>query len=185
MQNLIESSNLTDDAIHRIHDTWRCNEDIIRICDLSSKTPYLGAMLGQTSAYIDHFKVFQTKDRQAFIFDDPYIPSNHIHTKYENEMIYDGFRILHLPQHMSRYVVGKCQPRLIAPPKSKANLPLIAYKLALGKFRGNTMASHEFRDTPYPIDDEVEAAFQQAIIDPNYGSNLYTQLRRIANNDEL
>lgn len=181
-----QTSNVTyDDAIHRIHDTWRCNEDIIRICDLSSKTPYLGAMLGQTGAYIDHFKVFQTKERQAFLFDDPYIPSDYIHPKCENEMIYEGYRILHMPQHMSRYVVGKCQPRLIAPHKSKANLHLIAYKLALGKFSGNTMASLEFRDTPYPIDDEVEAAFQQAIIDPNYGSNFYIQLRRIINNDEL
>lgn len=177
MKNQI--SNVTDDdALHRIHDTWRCNEDIIRICDLSSKTPYIDVMLGQAGVYIDHFKVFQTKERQAFIFDDPYIPSNHIHTKYENEMIYEGYRILHLPQHMSRFIVGKCQPRLIAPSKSKVNLQLIAYKLALGKFRGNTMASHEFIKTPYPMDDEVEASFQQAIIDSKYGSELYIQLRR-------
>jgi hypothetical protein len=134
-------------------------------------------MLGQNGAYIDHFKVFQTKDRQAFIFDDPFIPSDHIHAKCENEMIYDGFRILHLPQHMSRYVAGKCQPRLIAPPKSKVNLQLIAYKLALGKFRGNTKASHEFRKTPYPMEVEVELAFQQAISDPNYGSDFYIKLR--------
>jgi len=182
MQNLNQTQNRTanvteDDALHRIHDTWRCNDDISRICDLSSKTPYIASMLGQNGAYIDHFKVFQTKDRQAFIFDDPFIPSDHIHAKCENEMIYDGFRILHLPQHMSRYVAGKCQPRLIAPPKSKVNLQLIAYKLALGKFRGNTKASHEFRKTPYPMEVEVELAFQQAISDPNYGSDFYIKLR--------
>jgi spore maturation protein CgeB len=182
MQSLYPTLNhisrvIDGDAPHRIHDTWRCNADIIRICDLSPKHPSICVILGNTGAYIDHYKTFQTKDRQLFIFDDPYIPSKYIDPKYENELIHNGFRILYLPKHMSRYVVGKCQPRLIAPPKSKVNLQLIAHKLALGKFKGNTLITYKFRNTPYPVNVDVESVFQQAISDPNFGNDFYIKLR--------
>lgn len=83
------------------------------------------------SGYFDHSHNFQS-GRDRVDYDDPYLVSTHI--KNEREFKERGARIVHLPLQMSLHFRDHCQPRLIAPPGSRANVELMAELLILNKF---------------------------------------------------
>ena len=97
----------------------------------------------------EHFFVdrphFWQRKRQLVVWDDPYIPSQAL----ENEatMRRNGWRICHLPTSMSLYVAGKCQPRMLAPPDSKADIDHLAELLRLAQFRGCFALTEKFYET--------------------------------------
>ena len=149
----------------------RCLTDLIHICDLTRKSVWNKRVIIHSLNHLDHFKGMQTRDRQELILDAPYIPSCHLID--EQKLLDDGFRILYLPMHMSHYIVGKTQPRLIAHSSSKVDLALIVRKLALAKFRGNATLTHDFIGRAWPMDADIARAFKAAIENPHYGENMY------------
>lgn len=96
---------------------------------------------GPSCNFSNHGRSF-AKDGQQFIFDNPYIPSHYL--EQEGMLLAQGWRIKHLPLHMSWYVAGKCQPRLLAPPGSKADLEFFALLLDAGGYIGNFTLTHDF-----------------------------------------
>ena len=114
-----------------------CWAEFLRLVD-AKKSP---ARI-QPSYGTDHGKVFRTKDGQRLMFDNPYIPSDYLDA--EPRLIADGWQVLHLPVHMSWYVAGKCQPRLLAPPGSKADLAAIALVLERVGYVGNFALTQRF-----------------------------------------
>ena len=151
----------------------RCIREVEKVCDV--KHIGINAVYGwgnrpnHSGLFIDHFECFKTKDKQIFIFDSPYIPSASLET--ENYMLRMNFRIYHLPLHTSFYIIGKCQPRLIAPPNSKADLVQIAKRLALGGFIGNTTLTHDFIGRNYPREEEA-TRFYKLALQSNFGEYL-------------
>ena len=109
---------------------------LMQICQLRRTSRYHSlSYLLANECHVDHWHVWQTLGRDLLIFDDPYIPSMHL--QKEALLIGVGCRVLHLPTHMSLYVAGKCQPRLIAPPKSKVDLAHLLALLDAAGFVGN------------------------------------------------
>lgn len=151
----------------------RCIRDLEKICDVKhvnssvvfgwNNRPSHGGLL------VDHFECFKTKDNQIFILDSPYIPSQYLDN--EHHMLRLNYRIYHLPPHTSFYIIGKCQPRLIAPPNSKADLVLVAKKLLLGGFIGNTALTNKFIGQDYPCEEEA-ARFYTLALQANFGEYL-------------
>jgi len=88
--------------------------------------------LGQP--HIDHSRCF-TKNRQGFIFDNPYYGIGGC--RDNQHFIQNGWRFLYVPPQMSTYLVGITFPRLIAPPNSKINLLYLLELLEIAQFRGN------------------------------------------------
>jgi len=157
----------------------RCLTDLIHICDLSRKSVWNKRAIIHCLNHLDHFKGMQTRDRQELILDVPYIPSCHLID--EQKLQYDGFRILHLPMHMSPYIVGKTQPRLIAHLSSQVDLALIVRKLALAKFRGYATLTHDFIGRAWPMDADIAQTFRSAIENPHYGEDMYLRLEELSN----
>lgn len=100
--------------------------------------------LPQKGLQIDHFSVW-TRGRDLVVWDDPFIPS--LALENEEAMRRGGWRIRHLPTSMSLYIAGKCQPRLLAPPGSKADIDHLAELLQLAKFRGCFALTEKFYET--------------------------------------
>jgi hypothetical protein len=178
MNHKIKTTNFPSDAA--LHDAIRviqaseysrCLADLIYICDLTRKSAWNRRALIHSLNHLDHFKGMQTRDRQELILDAPYIPSCHLID--EQKLLDDGFRILYLPMHMSHYIVGKTQPRLIAHSSSKVDLALIVRKLALAKFKGNATLTYDFIGRAWPMDADIARAFKSAIENPRYGENMY------------
>ncbi|MEQ1780867.1 MAG: hypothetical protein ABMA14_05870 [Hyphomonadaceae bacterium] len=92
-------------------------------------------------AYLDHFTVW-TRDGQLVVFDDPYLPSCHLHD--EAVLLRKGWRIRHLPTSQSLWVAGKCQPRLLAPLGSRVDLDQIAELMRVAQFRGCFSQTEKF-----------------------------------------
>ena len=99
------------------------------------------ASKGYPCNWVDHGRWF-AKNRWLILFDNPYIPSDQLSQEWRLQAL--GWRITHLPLHMSWYVAGKCQPRLIAPPKSKANLDFLSLLLDVSGFQGNFTLTKAF-----------------------------------------
>jgi hypothetical protein len=115
------------------------------------------ACKGRTCNWSDHGR-WLTKGGQPVLFDNPYIPSTHL--EQEGLLIAQGWRTLHLPLHMSWYVAGKCQPRLLAPPKSKAELDFLLLLLVLSGYEGNFTVTREYADAGGP---EWQSSFANQI----------------------
>ena len=147
----------------------RCVRDIERICDVKSSSGTCLWTRDYSPKQIKHVEYFKDKDRQTFILDSPYIPSQHLDN--EHLMLGLGWRILHLPLHMTFHIVGKSQPRLIAPPKSKIDLTHIVKMLAFGGFIGNTTLTHEFIGRDYPCKEESARWYTMAL-ESNFGEYL-------------
>jgi hypothetical protein len=156
----------------------RCLNDLIRVCDLAPKSVWNRRALTHSFNHLDHFKGMKTRDRQELILDAPYIPSCPLID--EQKLLDEGFRILHLPMHMSPYIVGKTQPRLIAHSSSQVDLALIVRKLALAKFRGNATLTHDFIGRVWPMDADIAQAFKSAIENPHYGEDMYLRLKELS-----
>ena len=156
----------------------RCLNDLIRVCDLTPKSVWNKRALTHSFNYLDHFKGMKTGDRQELILDAPYIPSCPLMD--EQKLLDVGFRILHLPMHMSPYIVGKTQPRLIAHSSSQVDLALIVRKLALAKFRGNATLTHAFIGRAWPMDADIAQAFKSAIENPHYGEDMCLRLEELS-----
>lgn len=105
------------------------------------------ASKGRPCTWSDHGRWF-TKDGEPVLFDNPYAPS--LHLQHEGILIDDGWRALHLPRHMSWYVAEKCQPRLLAPPNSKADLVFLALFLDVAGYEGNFTYTEEYRKRESP-----------------------------------
>jgi hypothetical protein len=90
----------------------------------------------------DHWRAFRTKDKQVVLFDNPYIWSEAL--EREPELLNWGWRVLHLPLHMSWYTAGKCQPRLLVPPSSHADLTYLAQLLGAAGCIGNFVLTKDF-----------------------------------------
>lgn len=178
--NLFINENTLSDAVRVIQasERARCLADLIRVCDLSQKSVWNKRELIHFKGYLDHFKGMKTRDRQELILDAPYIPSCPLID--EQKLLDDGFRILHLPMHMSPYIVGKTQARLIAHSSSQANLVLIVQKLALAKFKGNATLTHDFIGRAWPMDVDIEQAFRSAIENPHYGEDMYLRFEELS-----
>jgi len=101
------------------------------------------ACKGRTCNWSDHGRWF-AKDGRAVLFDNPYIPSEHLAQGWR--LLALGWRIKHLPLHMSWYVAGKCQPRLLAPPNSKADLDFLSLLLDVSGYEGNFTLTRAFAD---------------------------------------
>jgi hypothetical protein len=99
------------------------------------------ACKGRTCPWSDHGRWF-TKGGQPVFFDNPYVPSTHL--EQEGQLVNDGWRALHLPLHMSWYVAGKCQPRLLAPPNSKADLDFLSLLLDVSGYEGNFTSTSKY-----------------------------------------
>jgi len=91
---------------------------------------------------VDHWRAFRTKDKQVVLFDNAYIWSEAL--EREPELLNRGWRVLHLPLHMSWYTAGKCQPRLLVPPSSRADLTYIAQLLGTAGYIGNFVLTQDF-----------------------------------------
>jgi hypothetical protein len=127
------------------HDRWsQTRIDLIGkmmlILDLrKTKTPLASRYPGRLP--IDHVQVY-VRDRQTVVIDDPFIWSQHL--EIEQQLTRTGWRIKHLPRSMSTYVAWKCQPRIIAPPHSLADIEFMAELMAMAKFKGNTVLTADF-----------------------------------------
>lgn len=124
-----------------INDRWlKAREEAWKLC-----LSYLDgkSSAGRPCLLSDHGRWF-AKDRQQVLFDNPYIPC---HLTPESRLIEQGWRIKHLPLHMSWYVAGKCQPRLIAPPNSKADLDFLSLLLEVSGYEGNFTLTRAFADS--------------------------------------
>ena len=175
---------LSDAALHdairviQASEYSRCLNDLICACDLTPKSVWNRRALTHSFNYLDHFKGMKTRDRQELILDAPYIPSCPLID--EQKLLDNGFRILHLPMHMSPYIVGKTQARLIAHSSSQANLVVIVQKLALAKFKGNATLTHDFIGRAWPMDVDIEQAFRSAIENPHYGEDMYLRFEELS-----
>lgn len=83
----------------------------------------------------DHAFFFRTKGGDIFIWDDPYDSSRQL----ENEplLIKEEWRVVRLPKQMTLHLMGATQPRLVAPPRSCADLDHLAALLMLAEYVGN------------------------------------------------
>lgn len=175
----LTESTLSDAArVIQASERARCLADLIRVCDLTQKSVWNKPELIHFKGYLDHFKGMKTRDRQELILDAPYIPSCPLID--EQKLLDDGFRILHLPMHMSPYIVGKTQARLIAHSSSQADLALIVRKLALAKFTGNATLTYDFIGRAWPMGADIEQAFRSAIENPDYGEGMYLRLKELS-----
>lgn len=123
----------TDYPLPRFHDIRRERiQAIMEICDLRRCHAGVGeASLRTYADCFDHWHDFYSA-KSLVRFDDPYGHSRQIES--EDRLIEEGFRIVHLPLEMSLHVRGECQPRLIAPPGSAANISLMADALVRAGF---------------------------------------------------
>jgi hypothetical protein len=122
-----------------INDKWRkAREDAWNRC-----LTYIDgkAFKGPPCSWVDHGRWF-AKDGRPVLFDNPYIPSEYLEQEYR--LLALGWRIEHLPLHMSWYVAGKCQPRLLAPPNSKADLDFLSLLLSVTGYEGNFKLTKAF-----------------------------------------
>lgn len=129
---------LSTSALLNLRERDRCWRDILQILDAKR--------CAQPSDFngfgADHWRTLRTKDKQVVLFDNPYIWSEAL--ERETQLISRGWQVLHLPLHMSWYIAGKCQPRLLAPPKSRADLPYLQLLLETAGFKGNFALTNEF-----------------------------------------
>jgi hypothetical protein len=115
---------------------WNTQAELLKqlmlICDLRPmRKSRIDEEHHRYNDYFDHSHNLQS-GRYRVVYDDPYLVSTHI--KNEREFKDRGARILHLPLHMSLHFRDHCQPRLTAPPGSRANVELMAELLILAKF---------------------------------------------------
>ena len=102
-------------------------KELMNICGLKKTRQYV-----QGVNWVDHHWILKGRDRQIVIHDNPYDPSTHLEN--EHRLLKSRWRIGHLPTRMSIHVAGRCCPRFLAPPNSRANIDELAVLLQLADF---------------------------------------------------
>ncbi len=118
----------------------RCWREILLILDAKTCV----AKDCYPSNLFDHFDIVHTQDKQIFVFDNPFIWSQQL--QGEPALLIRGWRVLHLPLHMTWYTAGKCQPRLMAPPSSRVDLAHLESLLVTAGFVGNFALTQDYID---------------------------------------